>query len=113
MASQSTRGPMRVVRIVIRSIFAGFFVLVFGTFGWFVCFPFGEVTYEYADLPGRDAIHHDAISRQENEWIEGVAPDEVRSMSRKYASTIDSHSKWFRIQLPPSAAAAWQDGIHA
>lgn len=70
--------------------------------------PFGGVTEEFTDLSGQEGSQ-----RFRSGWPPGIDPAEVQSVSRKYASSFDAHSCWYRIQLSTDAASAWRNAIHS
>lgn len=63
---------------------------------------------EFSGLPGTQAN-----GRLGGAWPAEVEPTAVTAVSFKSESSIDSHSHWYRIQLSPEPAAAWQDAVHA
>jgi hypothetical protein len=82
-------------------------ILAIGAIASILFGPFGEVNLEFTDLSGEEASQ-----RLAREWPAGIDTAEVQKVSRKYESTIDSHSSWYRIGISPEAAATWRDDIH-
>jgi hypothetical protein len=63
---------------------------------------------EFTELPGPQASE-----RLGADWPTEVDPTAVLAVSFKLESSIDSYSAWYRIQLSPESAAAWQNAQHA
>ena len=74
----------------------------------FVARPFGPATRTFDSLKGSEAQ-----AKLGDDWPSGVKAADVASVSLRGQSSIDSHSYWYRIELTPAAARAWQDSIHA
>jgi len=77
-----------------------------------VFLPFGQVDFEFGDLAGPDARQRIESRWPGEQWPEAIDAVQVRKVSCKYSSQIDWHTTWWKIELAPRAASAWQDDIH-
>ncbi|HEV8004177.1 MAG TPA: hypothetical protein VGP63_30210 [Planctomycetaceae bacterium] len=68
-------------------------------------------------IDGGNEFHHlpgaAAKDRLGENWPASIDPNSVASVSYKFASTIDSCSSWFRIELDEASASIWAEAAHS
>src|SRR5260370_18319461 len=64
-------------------------------------FAFGPVNDEFTDLSGEEGS-------QRFFWPAGIDAPEAQKGSRKFPSTMDTHSLWYPIALAPAAPAGFR-----
>lgn len=77
----------------------------------FVGFPLITQFSDHRDFVGLSGAA--AKQRLGEAWPAAVDAAAVTSMDFTTASTIDSHSNWYRIRLDENAASAWIEDTHA
>ncbi len=87
-----------VVWLVVATLFAVFFLFP----------PFGPMSDGFRNLAGADARN-----RLREEWPPNIEPSDVLRVSMQHNSSIDASTRWYQIELTPSAAALWQEFVHA